>query len=115
MNNGILGVLQFAIDGVSAQQNATANNLSNAQTPNFKGTNVSFEQSLQQALDAQGPTTAGITSSPDPNAAATNGNNVDLGSQLISSEEETLQYSALSQSINDQFRLINGVSGGSFA
>lgn len=115
MSNGVLGVLQFAIDGVTAQQNATANNLSNAQTPNFLSTSVSFEQSLQHAMSSPGPSTAQVTSVTDSAGAAANGNNVDLGSQLIASEEETLHYSAISQSINAQFRLVSGVSGGSFA
>ena len=114
MDNGILGVLQFAIDGVTAQQNATANDLSNAQTPGFTGSTVSFEQSLQQAINAPDTATAEVTTTPDPAGTATNGNNVDLGSALVDSEEETLHYSSISESINSQFRLVSGVSGGSF-
>ena len=114
MDTGIVNVLQFAIDGVAAQQNATANNLANSQTPNFAASEVSFQQSLQAALGGTGAQSAQITSTPSATAMASDGNNVDIGHELIDAEDETLQYSALSESINGQFRLISGASGGSF-
>lgn len=114
MDDGILGVLQFAIDGTSSQQQATANNIANVDTPNFTGSTVSFEQSLQTAIDAPGQATAEVTTSASPSAPATNGNNVEMGSELVDATSEQLHYSALSESINSQFRLISGVSGGTF-
>ena len=114
MDTGIVNILQFAIDGVSAQQNATANNLANSQTANFVGSDVSFEQSLQAAIASPGTQTAEVTTAASPTAMASDGNNVDLGHELINAQDETLQYSALSESINGQFRLISGVAGGSF-
>jgi flagellar basal-body rod protein FlgB len=114
MDSGIIGVLQFGLDGVSAQQSATANNLANAETPGFTASDVSFEQSLQQALSSSSPVTASIATTTDSATPASDGNNVDLGTQLIASQEETLHYSSLSEAINSQFRLIQGVAGGSF-
>lgn len=114
MDTGIVNTLQFAIDGVTAQQNATANNLANSQTPNFVASDVSFEQSLQSALSSPGTQNTQITTAPSPTAMASDGNNVNLGHELVSAQNETLQYSALSESINDQFRLISGAAGGSF-
>jgi flagellar basal-body rod protein FlgB len=114
MDNGILGVLQFAIDGVTSQQNATANNLSNSQTPDFTAKDVSFEESLAKAIGSPDPAVAQITTADDGAPSASNGNNVDLGAQLIDSEKETLQYSSISEAINSQLSLIRGVSGGSF-
>ena len=52
MSDGIMGVLQFAVDGVSLQQQTTANNIANDDTPNYSAQDVSFEQSLQNAMDA---------------------------------------------------------------
>ena len=114
MDSGIIGVLQFALDGVSAQQTATANNLANAETPGFTASDVSFEQSLQQAITSSSPAAASIATTTDSATPAADGNNVDLGTQLIASQEETLHYSSLSEAINSQFRLIQGVAGGSF-
>ena len=114
MDDGIIGALQFAIDGVTSQQNATANNLANSQTPGFRATDITFEQSLQAALSDPGSRTANVTAMPSTTPPATDGNNVELGQELISAQEETLHYSAISESINGQFRLISGVSGGTF-
>lgn len=114
MDNGIIGVLQFAIDGVTDQQNALANNIANAQTPDFTAQDVSFQHSLQSAIAASGPSTAEITVENDPAAPNTAGNNVDLNTELVDSEQATLQYQSIDESLNAQFRLISGSAGGSF-
>lgn len=113
VSDGIIGVLQFAIDGVTEQQNAIANNISNAQTPGFTDTEVSFQQSLQQAIDSPGPAVASISTSQDTNGS-TNGNSVNVDSELVESEKAALQYQTVSESLNAQFRLIAGSAGGSY-
>ncbi|HWD24336.1 MAG TPA: flagellar basal body protein, partial [Acidimicrobiales bacterium] len=112
MDVGIVGALQFAIDGVTAQQDATANNLANSETPGFTASKVSFQSSLSAALNTPGTQTAEVTSARSAATPATNGNNVQLASELNDSEQETLQFSAISEAINDQFRLVSGVAGG---
>ena len=42
--------LQKALDAASLRQNVLANNIANVNTPGFKRSYVSFEESLQQAL-----------------------------------------------------------------
>jgi len=113
--DGIVGVLQFAADGVSQQQQATANNLANSETPGYGAQDVDFETSLQQAIDSQNGGTASITVNPDTSAPASNGNNVDTSTQLVDAEEETLQYQTVVEMLNSQFRLISGAAGGSFS
>jgi flagellar basal-body rod protein FlgB len=113
--DGIVSVLQFAADGVAQQQQATANNLSNSETPDFTAQDVSFESSLQQAIDTNGGGTASINVTPDPAAPATDGNNVDTSTQLVDGQEETLQYQTVVEMLNAQFRLISGAAGGSFS
>lgn len=115
MSGGIFGVLQFAIDGVTDQQNAIANNLANAQTPDYSDTEVNFQQSLQQAIAAPGPATATETVEASSNPANTEGNNVDMASELVESEKSALQYQTISENLNAQFRLIAGASGGSYS
>ena len=114
MTSGVIGILQFAIDGITQQQNATANNIANEATPGFTATGVSFEASLQQALAAGGPATAQMTTSPSAAPAATNGNNVSLGTELVAAEQDTLHYQQVSDSLNAQLRLVQGSAGGSF-
>lgn len=115
MTSGIVGVLQFAIDGITDQQNAVANNIANESTPGFTDSEVSFEQSLQQALAAGGPAVAQETVADSSAAAATNGNNVDLGQEMVEAEQDSLHYQQVSESLSAQFRLIGGAAGGSFS
>lgn len=112
MSGGIVDVLQFAIDGVSQQINATADNLANEATPDYQANEVSFQQSLESALDANGTATATVSTAPSSAPANSEGNNVDLSSELVSTEKDALEYQQLSESLNDQFRLIRGVVGG---
>ncbi|HUZ82110.1 MAG TPA: flagellar basal body protein [Gaiellaceae bacterium] len=114
MSDGIVGILQFAIDGVTAQQNAVANNIANSETPNYTATEVSFQSSLANALDLPGPATAITTSAPSMSTPATNGNNVRLSDELVAAQADTLHYQTISESLNAQFRLIQGASGGSY-
>ncbi|MCU1495383.1 MAG: flagellar basal body rod protein [Acidimicrobiaceae bacterium] len=112
--SGVIDILNFAIDGVTQQQNAVANNIANASTPGFTGTEVSFESSLQHALDLPGPATAQVSSAPSSALPATNGNNVQLSDELVAAQSDTLHYQTISESLNAQFRLIQGASGGSY-
>lgn len=114
MSGGIVGILQFAIDGVTAQTNAATNNLANVDTPDFTDTEVSFQQSLATALNAPSDATAQVTTTPSLAAPATNGNNVDLSGELIDAEKDALQYQTISEGLNAQFRLIAGAAGGSY-
>jgi len=112
--SGVVGILQFAIDGITDQQNAVANNIANEATPDYSDTEVSFEQSLQQALAAGGPAMAQVSTAPSTAPAATNGNNVDIGNEMVEAEQDALHYQAVSDSLNAQFRLVQGAAGGSF-
>ena len=113
--DGIVNVLQFAVDGVAQQQQATANNLANSETPGFTAQDVDFQTSLQQALEGPGGGTARVAVSADPAEAATDGNNVDTATQLVAAQKETLQYQTMVDMLNAQFRLISGAAGGSFS
>jgi flagellar basal-body rod protein FlgB len=113
--DGIVNVLQYAVDGVSQQQQATANNLANSETPGFTAQDVDFETSLQQALASSTGGKASTLVSADPAAAATDGNNVDTGTQLVDAQKETLQYQTVVEMLNAQFRLVSGAAGGSFS
>jgi flagellar basal-body rod protein FlgB len=114
VSGGIIDALQFAIDGVTDQTNAVANNLANANTPDFTDNEVNFQSSLASAIAAPGTATAKETNTPSDSPAGTNGNNVDLGQELDEAEQVSLSYQQISESLNFQFRLIAGSSGGSF-
>ncbi len=112
--SGIVDVLQFAVDGLTQQQQSIANNLANSETPGFTASDVSFQSSLQQALTSPSGGTASISVTPDPATPGTDGNNVDTGNQMVDAEQNTLQYQATVELLNAQFLLVQGASGGSF-
>lgn len=112
MGSNVVDILQFALNGVSQQQSAIAGNLANAQTPGYTARDVSFQQSLEHALNEGG--TASITEQTSKAPPATDGNNVDLTTQLVAAQTATLHYQVITNALNDQFRLVRGAAGGPF-
>ena len=112
--SGITGVLQFAVDGLAQQQQTSANNLANTQTPGYIAQQVNFQSSLQQALGSPAGGTAQVSVSSTTAPPATDGNNVDTSQQLVAAEKTTLEYQTMVDMLNAQFRLVQGATGGSF-
>jgi flagellar basal-body rod protein FlgB len=108
--SGIIGVLQFAVDGLSQQQQAIADNLSNSSTPGFTAQDVNFQSSLAQALASPGGGTAQVSTTADPAPYATDGNNVDTPTQLVAAEQTTLQYQTMVEMLNAQFALVQNAT-----
>lgn len=113
MGGNVVNILQFALDGVTQQQAAISNNLANVQTPGYTAEDVSFQKSLQEAIAGGG--TATITDGTSPAPDATDGNNVSLTTELVDAQESTLQYQVITNSLNAQFRLVQGAAGGSYS
>ncbi|MCL4434255.1 MAG: flagellar basal body rod protein FlgB [Actinobacteria bacterium] len=110
----IMQVLGFALQGMTQRQQAIAGNLSNVDTPGYTAQQVHFQSSLESAMSGQGPQSASITESASPRLPTTNGNNVDVGSQMVDAVQATMQYQALVDMFNAQYRLVQGAAGGSF-
>ena len=114
--DGIVNVLQYAVDGVAQQQQATANNLANSETPGYTAQDVDFETSLQQAIDAPNGGTASVTRLGRPRCRRPpTGTTSTPATQLVDAQKETLQYQTMVDMLNAQFRLISGAAGGSFS
>lgn len=109
--SGIVGVLQFAVNGLAQQQQTIAGNLANSSTPGYTAQDVNFQASLAQAIASAGGGTAQVSVTADPAPAATNGNNVDTASQLVAAEQTTLQYQTMVQMLNAQFTLTQDAVG----
>ncbi len=106
-NDMTVRVLHYALDGLTLQQNAIANNISNDQTPNYTATEVDFQSSLQAALKTPSPGTIASTSIyASPNAPGTDGNNVNLAEELVAASKATLQYQAVVTAMNFKFNLL---------
>lgn len=113
MGGDVVNILQFALEGVTQQQAAIADNLANVQTPGYTAEDVSFQKSLQEAIAGGG--TASISEGPSAAPAASDGNNVSLTTELVDAQESTLQYQVITNSLNAQFRLVQGAAGGTYS
>jgi flagellar basal-body rod protein FlgB len=110
--DGIVGILQFAVDGLDQQQQVIAGNLANSNTPGYTAQQVDFQSSLQQALDSPDGGTAQVVTSDTDTPAGTDGNNVDTGQQLVDAEQASLQYQTMVEMLDSQFSLVKEAAGG---
>jgi flagellar basal-body rod protein FlgB len=119
-------LLEKALDGLSARQNAITNNLANIDTPNFKSTEVTFEEDLGAAIrrqaapddlplratDARHLGTPQLVSADSISPRAqqivattlrNDGNNVDVDREMTRLAETQLFFQAATQLINVKF------------
>ena len=126
IDNAMWGSLQSALNAGQLRQQVYSNNIANANTPGYKRQTVVFEPYLQAALSASGMSSSSqipmlTNSSSDLSASAnvasvqpqvvadnststsSNGNNVNLDSEMSLLAENQIQYAAVVQEINNQF------------
>ncbi len=112
------------------RRNVIANNIANANTPNFKRSDVNFESQLKRALDSErvvppfkeyvtDPRHINLTQPMDwrdvrprrvldyLTEAKNNGNNVDIEQEGIDSLNNQLMYTTLAQVISSEFQRAN--------
>ncbi|WAH35410.1 flagellar basal body rod protein FlgB [Alicyclobacillus dauci] len=126
-------LLQLSLDTASMRQQVYANNIANAETPNYKRQDVAFETYFQQALENAPQAKPGEyhipipalngNSSTIPDVQPTivtdetskvdnNGNNVDLTSEMTNLAENQVRYNVLVQDVTDRLqRLRTAIQG----
>ncbi len=124
-----LDILQRTMDVSMIRQDVLANNIANADTPNFKRSDVNFEAELKRALESENvrKLPAALTNrrhipfnrSRDYrdvkprrvldylSASDNNGNNVDTEQESMLLLRNQLRYDLLSRSVANQFSRIN--------
>ena len=114
LNDVSIDVLHSALDGLSAQQNAISNDISNVNTPYYRARSVDFETGLKQAL-ANGDDPMTATESVDYSTAAggLTGNNVDLNAETVASAKNELSYELAVRATGDRFTLLRTAIKGS--
>ncbi|OQX29029.1 MAG: flagellar basal-body rod protein FlgB [Spirochaeta sp. LUC14_002_19_P3] len=127
--NRALDLLESSLSATSLRRQVITNNLSNAETPNFKRSEVSFEARLGEALKAEKEVqpTGYLTNEKhipfsrpvdinavDPRVtldylttAKNNGNNVDVERELNDSVKNQMMYELMTSVVSHQFRLVN--------
>jgi flagellar basal-body rod protein FlgB len=122
-------LMRMGMDVAVLRRNLIANNLANAETPNFKRTVVNFESELSRALasERQRPPTQFLS---DPRhipfwqprdyrtvrprmvldyltTAKNNGNNVDIEEEGMLALQNQLLYQTMATAISGQYGLVN--------
>ena len=104
--------LQTALAGLARRQQVTANNIANLEMPGFTAQTVAFEDSLAAAVAAGDPSQATITVGQSTDTPGVNGNNVDLGTELITATKTGLQEQLLTGAVTAKLALVNTVLKG---
>ena len=130
-----IDLLHRALDAAAIRDAVSANNLANANVPNFKRTMVNYESELKRALDTekQKPVLELNTTHPShiPNwkprnyqdvqprrvldylsASDNNGNNVDAEEEFTLLVQNQLKYMLLANAANFEFSQVNMVLRG---
>ncbi|MFW6231587.1 MAG: flagellar basal body rod protein FlgB [Spirochaetota bacterium] len=130
-----LDVLHRSMDVSMLRQDVIADNIANADTPNFKRSTINFESQLAAALESESrpqPLQARMSRerhipfqrpvdyrSVEPQrrldyltTADNNGNNVDIEVESMNFLNNQLLYSMMTNSVNQQFQRVNLVVRG---
>lgn len=116
LNTDVLGV---ALQGSAYKNDVIQNNIANADTPNFKKQEVSFENSLIDEINsatidgAINLDNVKATVSTDPNSVRLDGNDVDLNVEMVEMYKNSVRYDTLAQSVINDYKRINLAFGGS--
>ena len=125
-------ILQRSMDTSLLRREVISNNIANAETPDFKRSDVSFEAELSKALASENKRTlpAKVT---DPRhmsfnqtvdyksvrprrvldyltQSKNNGNNVDIEQEVMMATQNQMMYELMTQSVSFQFSQINIVT-----
>lgn len=118
-----VNVLDKAADASWQRNEAIANNIANASTPNYKRQDVSFESKLERAMLATGEDSVqGMVKNMDISSVEgeiytdaknfsyrLDGNNVDIDTENVALAENQIKYQGLIASINSQFTNLQSV------
>jgi len=125
-----LDLLQRSMDVATLRRQVIADNIANADVPNFKRSVVDFESSLKRALESEQSKPALELTLTDPHhisnyqpvnyqtveprrvldyttTAKNNGNNVDPEEELMASVQNQLMYTIQAQAVSYEFGQVN--------
>lgn len=122
LGDSLISSLEQALNRSSLTQRVIAQNIANVDTPNYQAQQVTFSQSLSDALQARRTDPRHLTFTQSDNvgnvvqdnsgAMQNNGNNVDIDTQMISMAKNQLNYQAYADAISRKFNAYNIVLGG---
>ena len=101
-----------SMQGLWAQEQASANNLANVNTPGYKAENVNFESSLAQAIANGDPAQMQVTTTQSTAPADQTGNNVQMGTEMVDEQKASMQFQTMVDAMNAKFQLLSSAING---
>lgn len=99
--------LRVAVAGLSARQNAIANNIANIETPGYQARKVKFEEALSSAVaHGQSPSTVSPSVLKSLEPTRLNGNNVNLDEETLSHIDTTMRYQLTIRALDGKYNSI---------
>lgn len=105
--------LQEALRGLDVRRAAHEANIANVETPGYKARSVDFESELRRAMDAGDLGSVSPNISVSREAGRANGNNVNVGEEMVSLTQTALTQELLIRAMNDKFGLVRTALGNS--
>lgn len=104
--------LRQALDGLQQRQDAIANNISNLETPHYLARQVEFEDSLRAAIADGDPSSFAVTEQRSLAATRLNGNNVNIDTEILLSQETLLRQRLVIQGLNSKYSILRTAISG---
>jgi len=108
-----INVLQAAMHGLSARQQAISQDISNVNTPYYRARNVTFEGDLRRAIqNGENPLNVQPTVSYSQAEGGLTGNNVNLDAETVASVQTEMSFELALRATSDRFTLQKTAIGG---
>jgi flagellar basal-body rod protein FlgB len=106
--------LRVAAMGLSARQNAIADNIANIETPGYQARKVDFEQALTSAVkNGDSPATARVSEQRSLEPSRLNGSNVNLDEETLSHIDTTMRYQLTLRALDSKYSMLRTAITGS--
>lgn len=102
--------IQAALQGLDARRSAHESNIANVETPGYRARVVEFEDALKRAMETgRGDFAPSVSVSTED--ARANGNNVNVGAEMVGLTETALTQELLIRALNDKYGLVRSALG----
>ena len=106
--------LEQAMSGAAARQQVLANNIANADTPNFKRSDLDFESQLTAALQNGPAGLSSLTYTPETDTTSpvqADGNNVNIDTEMSDMSQNALDYETLVEVASARLKMLQTAMG----
>jgi flagellar basal-body rod protein FlgB len=105
-------VAHLAMGGLQERSEVRANNIANAETPEFRATTVDFESALRSAIDRDDPNSMGSPGRLVRNTLPdVHGNTVDLQTEMVEMLEDGVRFQTMVSTYNYKVNTIRSAIG----